>query len=67
LDPEVKQAVIAELYFRIETTVENHTRQVIQIEDFLGRVGGIFGLIVWFFEIMFGGYIGFEARLRWIN
>jgi len=37
--------LIAEMWFRNEVHENKHARAVIQIEDFLGRIGGIFGII----------------------
>jgi len=45
----------------------NHTRSVTQIEDFLGRIGGLFGIIYAFFMWIFGDYVKFEAKFRWIK
>jgi len=57
---------IADIWFRNHVNVLNHTRVVIQIEEFLGRIGGIFGIILGFVQFFFSSYVGFEAKLRWI-
>jgi len=43
-----KRICIADIWFRNHVNVLNHTRIVIQFEEFLGRVGGIFGIVLGF-------------------
>lgn len=59
--------LIAELWYRNEVNQLNHTRTVIQIEDFLGRIGGIFGIVYALLFWVFKHYISYEAKLRWIQ
>jgi len=59
--------MIGQLWFRLESNILSHTRTVIQIEDFFGRIGGIFGILIYIFEVCFGDYINFEAKIRWIQ
>lgn len=59
--------MIGQLWFRLESNLLTHTRTVIQIEDFFGRIGGIFGILIYIFEVAFGDYINFEAKIRWIQ
>ena len=65
--PTVYKKMIGQLWFRLESNLLTHTRTVIQIEDFFGRIGGIFGILIYIFEVSFGDYINFEAKIRWIQ
>lgn len=58
---------IADIWFRNHVNKMNHTRIVIQFEEFLGRIGGIFGIVLGFIHFLFGDYVNFEAKLRWIQ
>ena len=44
-----------------------HIRKVISFQEFLGSIGGISGLILTFLNWIFGDFIKFEARFRWIK
>jgi len=58
---------IGRFIFRNEANQMNHTRNVAHIEDFLARIGGLFGIIIAVFKWLFGDYVTFEAKLRWIR
>jgi hypothetical protein len=44
-----------------------HEREVIQLEEFLGSIAGMYDLIMYFIFFMFGQYIDFIARVKWIK
>jgi len=44
-----------------------HTKSVVQIEEFLGNIAGIQGLIISVCLFFFGNYINFESKLKWIK
>ena len=45
----------------------NHSLQVSTVEDFFGRIGGIFDIFLWILQSILGSYILFESRLRWMK
>ena len=64
---DVLDQVIAELYFRLDVTIKEHEREVVQIDGFLDSVAGIFDLLMLILTFLFGGYISFKTRLGWIR
>ena len=59
--------VIAELFFRLDVTIKEHERDVVQIDGFLDSIAGIFDLLMIILTFFFGGYISFKTRLGWIQ
>lgn len=44
-----------------------HDRDVIQLEDFLGAIAGLYDLLMYAIFFVFGSYIDFVARVKWIK
>ena len=59
--------LITEYYYYMDINQLNHTLQVVNIKDFLGVLGGIFGLLMNLSKWIIGSYVSFEAQLRWIK
>lgn len=59
--------MIAELYFRLDVTIKDHVREVVQIDGFLDSIAGIFDLLMIILGYIFGGYISFKTRLCWVR
>lgn len=44
-----------------------HDREVNQLEDFLGSIAGVYDLLMYFIFFVFGSYIDFISRVKWIK
>ena len=44
-----------------------HEREVMQFEDYLGAIAGVYEVLMYFIFIFFGSYIDFMARVRLIK
>lgn len=44
-----------------------HDREVFQLEDYLGAIAGVYDLLMYFIFFIFGSYIDFLARVKWIK
>jgi len=53
--------LITEYYYYMDINQLNHTLQVVNIKDFLGVLGGIFGLLMNLSKWIIGSYVSFEA------
>lgn len=54
------------LYRNDELQME-HEREVIQASDFLGNIAGMYDLIMYVIAAIFGKYIDFMAKVKWIK
>lgn len=64
---DLKKNRIARMLYRNDEIMMNHEREVIQFEEFLGNVAGIYDLIMFFVVTLLGGYIDFNARVKWVK
>ena len=64
---DLKANRIARMIFRNDEVSLVHTREVIQLEEYLGSIAGMFDLIMYFILIFFGSYINFMSRVKWIK
>ena len=64
LDPDQK---IARIIYRNQYNMMEHTREVMQLEDFVGRLAGIYDLLMYFFMFFFGSYINVVSKTKWIK
>lgn len=58
---------IARLIYRNDDTQWEHEREVIQMEEFLGTIAGMYDLLMYGLLFIFGDYINFVARVKWIR
>lgn len=66
-EDELSKQRIARLIYRNDDITFSHEREVIQLEDFLGSIAGMYDLIMYFICFFFGSYIDFVARVKWIK
>lgn len=55
------------MIYRNDEIAFTHEREVIQFEEFLGNVAGMYDLLMFFVVCLLGGYIDFVARVKWIK
>ena len=53
--------VIAEMYFRIKTDAIIHSRQVYNLMDWLGSIGGVEEILTKLLIFLFGGFANFNG------
>lgn len=64
---EIEKNRIARLIYRNDESYMMHERVVIQFEDFLGSIAGIYDMLILFFMYFFGDYIDFIGRVKWVK
>ena len=55
------------MLYRNDEIQTSHDREVIQLEDFLGMIAGVYDLLMYFIFFVFGSYIDFISRVKWIK
>ena len=53
--------MISQAYFRIDTEMVEHVREVYRLMDFIGDLGGVPGVIEYAIIFIFGGYLSFNT------
>lgn len=66
-DPAWEAQRIARLLYRNDEIQMLHDREVNQLEDFLGSIAGVYDLLMYFIFFVFGSYIDFLSRVKWIK
>lgn len=66
-EEELNKNRIARFIYRNAENSRVHEREVIQFEDFLGGIAGLFDLIILFVMFFLGDYIDFLSKVRWIK
>lgn len=66
-DDKLTKNRIARLLYRNKEVYWSHEREVIQFEEFLGNIAGIYDLLMFFIITLLGGYIEFAANVKWIK
>lgn len=64
---EIEDERIARLIYRNDDLQMEHEREVIQLEEFLGSIAGMYDLIMYAIFFIFGSYIDFMARVKWVR
>jgi len=44
-----------------------HTRQVMDLEDFFAKIAGVYDILIYFFMLIFGTYINILSKTKWIK
>jgi len=44
-----------------------HNREVIQVDEFLGGVAGMYDLLMYLIFFVFGQYISFLSKVKWMK
>jgi len=63
-DPKLR---IARMIYRNEETMMEHEREVIQLDEFLGAVAGVYDLMMYAIFFIFGQYISYLSKVKWIK
>ncbi len=58
---------IASIYFRLNVNALVHEREVFQLMDVLGAIGGIKDLLMDIFLVMIGSYLTYNSTLVSVN
>lgn len=66
-EEELKKNRIARIIFRNDEVEHIHEREVISFELFLGSIAGMYKLILNIISRIFGPYLKFVSKLRWIK
>lgn len=66
-EEELKKNRIARLIYRNDDTTVAHEREVVQIEDFLADIAGVYDVIMFTIIFFFGNYINFLSKTKWIK
>lgn len=64
---ELKKNRIARMIFRNDEEEHIHEREVISLEAFLASIAGMYKLIINMIARVFGPYLKFVSKLRWIK
>lgn len=64
---EIEKNRIARMIYRNDESMLKHERVVIQLEDFIGAMAGVYDLLLSFFGFLFGNYIDFIGRIKWVR
>ena len=64
---EMADTTIATINLRLDVTMVEHTREVVQIDSYLESVAGLWELLYCIFTFLFGGYINFNTQINWIK
>lgn len=66
-DEEVKKNRIARLVYRNDEMQFLHEREVLTIQWLLESVAGMYELMITIITTIFGSYLGFVSKVRWIK
>ena len=55
------------MYFRIKADKITHSRKVFNFTNWLGTIGGVSELLLYFFAIVYGGYAEFNKFIQNLN
>lgn len=64
---EISKNRIGRLIYRNDESMMKHERVVIQFENFLGDIAGVYDLLMLFFMFIFGDYIDFIGKVKWVK
>ena len=66
-DQENKTNPLSVIVWTIDNIQVDYQKEVPQIQDFLGIIGGLFEVIMFLIFVIFGNYLDFVAKLRWFK
>lgn len=66
-EPDWEKERIARLIYRNDEIHIEHLREVLQLESYLGSIAGMYDLLMYFIFFVFGSYIDFISRVKWIR
>jgi len=61
------ETLIVNIAMLLDSLENEHTKSVVQIEEYLGNIAGIQGLLISISLFFFGNYMEFQSKLKWIK